>query len=358
MAPIFAYSPQTPLHSWSCSLREDLELAGTLDVRPVRSIGFLQMVAPRPSKSGRKRPIPPGGMTEAGMSHACLRATFGPEVNLTIAGSDLTPASLGCNATGWVQHGTKEERACFAALGAAKFEAARASPYDLTILLDTDVFANPSHWARRRLLDDVRRRFESGSVDIMGAQELARLNWGLDDMMNVGFVIYRKSHATDRVFACAARFIRTAIAAGGDLIDQDAFYLLMHSRMMRSVAFRYVLPNWHCRGTPPDRDPRLAEVAHDVVTIPCLFVHTHASSGAGVSGCPLSNKTTGYWNAAYSTLHHLKATAISQEDKAARFGITHFALSWASRERWRNAAIRQFEETGEWVGDPPHPTRV
>ena len=93
------------------------------------------------------------------------------------------------------QQGTPEEEDCWAALMAAKVRAARSSPYDITLLLDTDVFGNPAHPLRLGLADALKQRMVQGGIDLFGAEELSyaayrgdftqRMNFG---MVNGGYI--------------------------------------------------------------------------------------------------------------------------------------------------------------------------
>ena len=96
----------------------------------------------------------------------------------------------------------------------AKVRAARSSPYDITIMINTDVYGNPSHPMRLGVAEALKKRMVEGGIDLFVANEPSfsvyrgdftqRMNFGL---VNSGMLIFRKSPITDRFFACAEQFM-------------------------------------------------------------------------------------------------------------------------------------------------------
>ena len=166
------------------------------------SIGVLQL--------SHGLPGDPGFLQGANSSRACLEETFEASLPLTIA----TAEDITCR---YKQHGTQKEEECFSALMAAKVRAARSSPYDITIMINTDVYGNPSHPMRLGMAEALKKRMVEGGIDLFMANEPSysvyrgnfaeRMNFGL---INSGLLIFRKSPITDRFFACTDNFMASA----------------------------------------------------------------------------------------------------------------------------------------------------
>ena len=187
---------------WKCTAEEDAGMSkhwqdlSTVALADV-SIGVLQL------SHGLEKSF----VEVANSSRACLEETFGASLPLTVArAEDIT-----CS---YKQQGTKEEEDCFSALMAAKVRAARSSPYDITIMINTDVYGNPSHPMRLGVAEALKKRMVEGGIDLFVANEPSfsvyrgdftqRMNFGL---VNSGMLIFRKSPITDRFFACADHFM-------------------------------------------------------------------------------------------------------------------------------------------------------
>jgi len=187
---------------WKCSAEEDAGMSkhwqglSTVALADV-SIGVLQL------SHGLEKSF----VEVANSSRACLEETFGASLPLTVArAEDIT-----CR---YKQQGTKEEEECFSALMSAKVRAARSSPYDITIMINTDVYGNPSHPMRLGVAEALKKRMVEGGIDLFVANEPSfsvyrgdftqRMNFGL---VNSGMLIFRKSPITDRFFACAEQFM-------------------------------------------------------------------------------------------------------------------------------------------------------
>ena len=187
---------------WKCTAEEDAGMSkhwqdlSTVALADV-SIGVLQL------SHGLEKSF----VEVANSSRACLEEAFEASLPLTVArAEDIT-----CS---YKQQGTKEEEECFSALMTAKVRAARSSPYDITIMINTDVYGNPSHPMRLGVAEALKKRMVEGGIDLFIANEPSfsvyrgdftqRMNFGL---VNSGMLIFRKSPITDRFFACADTFM-------------------------------------------------------------------------------------------------------------------------------------------------------
>jgi len=294
--------------SWTCSPEEDVEMAahwyktGQADWREL-SVGILQLV------HGDDEEF----RAEADASQDCIRQTFDESIPRTAAQAE----EITCTPK---QHGTTEEMECWNALMRAKFSAVRESPYDITILLDTDVFANPSHNARATLGETLKSYMAHGGIDILAAHEASQIVMeatvseaaaragrqtapsDLGDYINLGtlnggILVVRKSPITDRFFACADRYM----AADTANHDQRALNTLLGApgqranTSMRSVTQRTLPPEWMCRLHKLERNPMLMEVAFSTdeagagdFKVPCVFVHSRRGLSTEHDGlCPL-----------------------------------------------------------------------
>lgn len=300
--------------SWTCSPEEDVEMAahwykaGQADWREL-SVGILQLV------HGDDEEF----RAEADASQDCIRQAFDESIPRTTAQAE----EITCTPK---QHGTTEEKECWNALMRAKFSAVRESPYDITILLDTDVFANPSHNARAILGDTLKSYMARGGIDILAAHEASQIvmeatvcaaaardggclrtdadgrQTALSDLgdfislgtLNGGILVVRKSPITDRFFACADRYM----AADTANHDQRALNTLLgapgqRANSMRSVTQRTLPPEWMCRShklesSPMHMDEDRAYADVDPIKVPCVFVHSRRGLSKEHDGlCPL-----------------------------------------------------------------------
>ena len=222
---------------------------------------------------------------EAEVSQSCFRATFGDLVNLTAVTMPLYHRvhhrvhtvrslenrskfqSMNCQ---YAQHGPPAQRHCWARLMLHKLDAARSSPYDITVLMDGDVFANP----RLDLPRDSQRAWATNTlqslVHALGSHDLAfpakssarndSRSWATlaaahsmlpKDAADFpgGFVVFRKNNATDRFFSCADRAIR---AANHTINEQDAYRKITAGGLMRSATVRVLSPSLWCGGESRD----------------------------------------------------------------------------------------------------------
>ena len=245
-----------PVTEWRCDAAEDTALFSARQPHKIQSMGFLMFAV------GEK------ALRESEFSVSCLRTTFGPEVNVTVVAN----TNLTCE---WHQRGDDGARACWALLMREKLAAARSTPYDLTVMIDTDVFANPGLPARASVLSHLKglfRRYDIGGTygplpDPPGVR---------DGYLNGGWIAYYKSDITDRFFACADRMMQTSPG----LHEQGAYEnLLKYSDYMSSVTAKVLPGEWQCRGTlgAPvwiENEKRL----------PCVFVHWHLDEDHAVPG--------------------------------------------------------------------------
>ena len=298
-------SEQADVHeesdSWTCSSDEDVAMTKHWykdgeNSWEDQSIGVLQLVHGDGDEF----------RAEAAASKDCISRAFGESISHAASLAE----EVTCTPK---QHGSEEERECWNALMRAKFRAVRESPFDITILLDTDVFANPSHGARMTVGETLKRHMASGGIDLLAAHEASQIVAQADravklsqdfasnqtslqelgDQSNVGdtlnlgtlnggVLVVRKSPITDRFFACAERFM----AANTANHDQRALNTLLgepgkRETSMRSVTQRTLPPEWMCRSHKLERNPMHTESAFSEavrgavpVNVPCVFVHS------------------------------------------------------------------------------------
>ena len=191
---------------WNCTADEDADMSkhwrdlSRVELKDV-SIGVLQLA----------HGLDPSFLQAANSSRACLEETFEASLPLTIA----TAEDITCR---YKQQGTREEEECFSAFMAGKVRAARSSPYDITIMINTEVFGNPSHPMRLGMAEALKKRMVEGGIDLFVANEPSfsvyrgdftqRMNFGL---LNSGLLIFRKSPITDRFFACTENFMASPL---------------------------------------------------------------------------------------------------------------------------------------------------
>ena len=200
----------SPAAGWTCSIEEERELANARGAEgrpqpsslPRLSFGVVQIVAGATSTR------------ESQVSQQCLRAAFGDEINVTVVAAKRHMERGRCS----------QASACYAGIGKLKLESARDSPYDITLLMDTDVFAQPNLVVPPRLLLlKVQRLFASG-VDIAlspaGDFATTLLNHPYDGAIstlggNGGFVLVRKNPRTDRFLSCTVGLMETLLSSPG-----------------------------------------------------------------------------------------------------------------------------------------------
>ena len=118
---------------WACDEPEDIRVGLAQRREPVppnATIGFLTFY-----NDGVAR-------EEAAIAHACFERAFGSTIPMTIVDS----APLRFNekqACKYAQHGTKLMQYCWNKLMEIKLATARSSPYDITVMVDADLYANP-----------------------------------------------------------------------------------------------------------------------------------------------------------------------------------------------------------------------
>ena len=140
------------------------------------------------------------GVTRAPPMPTCTLATARP----FSAGRDL-----GCLPVQTAPAG--EDRRCWGELMRRRLQVARRSPFALTLMIDTDVFANPFAHTDRPPLESLLRLFQQTAIDVAFGSES---NWFLThdadprSALNAGFVAWRASARTDRLFSCAQTLIQ------------------------------------------------------------------------------------------------------------------------------------------------------
>ena len=177
----------SPLASWDCSLGEDAALVKKQESNAAHanvngSLGFVLLHVVLEKKAERMFKI----------FFLCIRASFGDKLGIYAHRPTLNCSKFKQNSK------LKEERECWGWLMAEKFTAARLSPFDISVLIDTDVFANPAT-INTDFLPQVRHAL--AAKDIL---------FTLPDMashLNGGFVIFRKSPQVDRYFRCGQMMI-------------------------------------------------------------------------------------------------------------------------------------------------------
>ena len=310
--------PTVEPRAWSCTAEEDMELL--LRQRTSSSfnssratIGLLQLVHGTDERF----------LAEASTSRACIEQAFGETLPLTVAAAE----GITC---AFKQHGSPAEQECWASLMAAKHEAARSSPYDVTVLLDADMFANAGHPARQQVGATLRSLLTSedvmlGAMEAPYREEISEVPLPLGKL-NGGLLVYARAPASDRFFACTQQLMVRARREGWVMArppgstkanltfnEQDAINWLLYPAAagsnvvaeslgmrvpnappatMRSVTLRILPPSWMCRGVYPARAPvylnptEYNASAHSMASwretgegvergTPCVFVHNH-----------------------------------------------------------------------------------
>ena len=302
--PCERIEPVTPSKKWLCTADEDRALTAAHKPRSgVETLGFMQFYADQ------------WATDEAEISQSCFRATFGELGNLTAITMPLhhrvhrsaaminTTSKFQAMNCRYAQHGSLAQQRCWTKLMLHKVVAARSSPYDITVLTDGDVFANPRldlspdlqrMWASNTLqslvkaLGDSDLAFPPLLVDIHGNllsdarvwESLADSHAMLPrDAANIpgGFVVFRKGAATDRFFACSEQLMRaanSATAANNTLNEQEAYRKFASSGLTRNMAVRILSPSFWCGGDQGRDVLNTSWPKQDALTPPCPFVHT------------------------------------------------------------------------------------
>ena len=223
--------------SWTCSAREDASVlkskAQTNTNYPnIHSIGFLIFAV------GNEAHL------EARKNILCLQTAFGHDANITLH----RDSHLSCT---WDQHGTPQQKLCWAKLMREKVLVAIRSPYDLTIMIDTDVYPNIQHKRLNEILPLLKSIFSTGitgegqGYDIGGVYDTYWWTRPRLGHINGGWLIYRKNEAVDRFFTCVVRYMDANPGAQ----EQSAYTHVLDNRAMRSIHFRVFPPEWSCRGS-------------------------------------------------------------------------------------------------------------
>lgn len=244
---------------WNCDSDEDRALASE-EWQPPKSFGVLFFAV--------------GSEVEREVRHSisCLHEAFG-ELDVTVVHGDIDCDFLQIG-------GTHDQNLCWMELMKLKLLAARLFPYDLTLLLDTDVMANPQHNSSspvRALLD----RFRSGRTDVIATNgpvnpvdEDVQLPMG---HINGGMIGYRKSRTVDRFFACTATYMDAQRPTFTN--EQVAYNRLLAGvpgMPMRSLQLLVLRDAWQCRFSK-------------IPLYDCIFIHRHVNL-TNVQGCPFSFK--------------------------------------------------------------------
>jgi len=230
-------------------------------------------------------------------SSLCLNAVFGNRFRISYVQSDeLWTSALTCDPVQSSRNTT--QRRCWVELMMRKLEAARLAPFDITIMIDSDMFANPlarHPTDRGSTLSALRSRFANSDVDILFGMESSfffsaentlgpRVDLAeLEPSINGGLVIYRRSAATDRFFACTQQLMRQHI--GGLVDDQWAYQRIVNTHGMNSIQAQLLPRQWSCKlgvhhtwASDDSRgvDRTYTEVGIDARPVKCIFVHSHA----------------------------------------------------------------------------------
>lgn len=113
---------------WRCDQSEDAELFAEDEELPISrtpTVGFLQVYSGKPARE------------EAEISQACFEKAFASGINLSVVEVAQPP----CPSYG--QHGSLAQQLCWSHLMDFRLAIARASPYDVTVMIDGDIFATP-----------------------------------------------------------------------------------------------------------------------------------------------------------------------------------------------------------------------
>lgn len=223
---------------------------------------------------------------EAENSLQCLKNAFGHDVNITIINKDHPTCA-------WKQHGNLKERECWCTLMKAKMHAVRNSPYDVTAVIDSDVFANPKFKEIQRLPFEVLNLFRYGAVDMYGVYGSAHYD-GLfgGGALNGGFYIVLRNARTDRFFECVAmhtgrmieprdkfgvqpateQFVMNLLLQGDERVRDHSG----HTVLMQSLQFRVFPPRWVCRyARPSDATVKYRLPNSQWTSAECAFTHSH-----------------------------------------------------------------------------------
>ena len=195
---------------WRCNQAEDVAL-----VRELGSSSAMHAHELRKASRGFLMVTNGRAARDAGaVSAACLREATGWEVMVREL---QLPCALEPKPR---KQSSRGSRSCFGTLMRLKMEAARASPFDLTALVDTDVYPNRS-LLRQLGTGALTQALNYGSL--LAEAEVVMPYGPLrpesasgvplipPPFFNTGLIFFRKGNATDRFFACvAAQVHRTA----------------------------------------------------------------------------------------------------------------------------------------------------
>ena len=246
--------------TWDCSVEEDRELIAEAPNLPEpKTIGLLYLAIGNES------------LTEFSAGLSCLRQFFNgstPErtqVHVTLVHGTPNDVKEGCTKFHFFGGAADE---CWNTLMQTKLAIARMAPYDVTVLMDADVFANPlynkldEHPFHDSLLTLFKHNF---NIHLVGRSVREGPIVG---SINGGFVAYRRSNASDRFFSCVAQLM----ASRKNLNEQTAYdIVLKHSDVhpMASVGTWLLPPEWNCRGLRK-RGGSILDLTDE-----CMFIHTH-----------------------------------------------------------------------------------
>jgi len=221
---------ESPLVSWNCSLDEDIALGKKSNAAHANvngSLGFVLLV------------LGPKAEWSFHIFIMCIRASFGDKLGIFAHRPTLSCSNF--------KQGIKikEQWECWGWLMAEKFTAARLSPFDISVLIDTDVFANPTTM-NTDFLPQVRHA--------LAAKDILFTFPAMKSHLNGGFVIFRKSPQVDRYFRCGQMMIERS---NWGIQDQDVFNKLFWAKdrpasISLSSLKQGTLPEnkWQCRTWP------------------------------------------------------------------------------------------------------------
>ena len=254
------------MRNWSCSLDEDLELIRT-DKPKLRTIGFMMLAVGQRS------------LKEAQIAHNCLNHTFGPQTLVSI----VSMKNVNCRVR---QVGTTDDRTCWSRVMIKKFHALKKSPYDLTIFMDTDVFANPHNKHRHSVLPYLRQIFEH-NFDVGGVLDPSHGDVLRLSFYNSGLLVVRRGLHTQRFISCAEKVLQNDMQLSSG--EQTAIQRWMWSGLARST-YPYIFhPEWQCRNYDLKRDQIYEERSiRWNPNVPCIFIHRKMDiSDSTKTICPL-----------------------------------------------------------------------
>mmetsp|Transcript_13195 Transcript_13195/g.39895 ORF Transcript_13195/g.39895 Transcript_13195/m.39895 type:complete len:322 (+) Transcript_13195:104-1069(+) len=280
------------LKEWTCDAQEDADLVlrHNSTVRESRTLGFVMLAI------GEK------SLNESYHTVQCLHEAFdeaGQNVGVQVFEGSL--ADVGCTVDTPAMYGTLEAQRCFIQIQRVKFLLDRSAPFDIVMVIDTDMWAYPSPHSKD-LIPKIFSKFSVWtSVDLMltivpqfmTTREIGTLHDSFR-WLNSGMLLFRKSDATDRFFACAMQKMNQAEDDNAAAVragtrnhlphDQDIINNMIDSGPFLSVGLKTLGEDWQCRG--------IGNPADITENNFCVFVHRHLTAGkSDHATCPFPYAT-------------------------------------------------------------------